>query len=92
MNFQKLMKAFEKRTWTKETCFLFRTLLISLFDAYNIRVDVHIKTNIDGDGKFEIEFLEDEKSRLKEVENPKQSLWERTKSFFKVIRFIRKKL
>lgn len=57
MNFQKLMKAFEKRIWTAETCYLFKVLLEKLFEDYKIPAIVHVKTNIDGDGKFEIEFL-----------------------------------
>ena len=53
MNFEKLLLAFQERTWTREVCALFKALCEDLFKAYNIRVKVHVY-----DGRFEIEFLD----------------------------------
>ena len=58
MNFEKLLSAFEKRLWTKDVCFLFKSLCEDLFNSYKIPVRITIKTNIDGDGRFSIDFLE----------------------------------
>ena len=51
--------AFEKRLWTKDVCFLFKSLCEDLFETYKIPVRVNVTTNIDGDGRFSIDFLEE---------------------------------
>lgn len=65
MNFEKILNAFEKKIWTKQTCFFFKSLLEELFKSYSIPVRVHTQPNAMGDGKFEIEFLDE----LKEIDN-----------------------
>lgn len=57
-NFDKLLKAFEERIWTRDVCALFKALCEDLFKAYNIDVIVNVKPNISGGGKFEIDFLD----------------------------------
>jgi hypothetical protein len=57
INFEKLLKAFEERMWTKETCALFKALCENLFAAYNIRIKVHVNEGMYG-GRFRIEFLD----------------------------------
>jgi hypothetical protein len=58
-NFEKLLLAFERRLWTKDTCFLFKSMCEDLFKSYKIQVSVNVKTNIDGDGRFSIDFLDE---------------------------------
>lgn len=58
MNFEKLLLAFEERTWTKEVCALFKALCEDLFRAYSIDVKVHVNDGISGGGRFYIEFLD----------------------------------
>lgn len=78
-NFEKLMSAFQDRIWTKETCNFFKALCEDLFKAYGIRVNVIIKMNISGDGKFEIDFLD----------KPSQKSVDR--SFWDVVKWILRK-
>lgn len=61
-NFEKLLSAFEKRLWTKEVCFLFKMLCEDLFRAHKIPAVIDVKTNMDGDGRFTIDFLEQDSS------------------------------
>jgi len=58
INFQKLLLAFEERIWTRDVCALFKALCEDLFNAYNIRVKVHVNDGVSGGGKFQIEFLD----------------------------------
>ena len=64
MNFEKLIEAFYNRLPTKDVGFLFKVLCEDLFRAYNIPVEVHVHTSLNGDivgnGKLIIEFLNED--------------------------------
>jgi len=83
--FGKLIQVFEKRIWTPETCFFFKRLCEDLFKDYGLDIEVKIKTNINGDGVFEIIFKpqpEQEKETAMEAYKG-VSFWQKIKNFFK---------
>lgn len=55
--FHDLIDSFSKRIMTPQVCYFFKALCEALFIKHNIPIKVNIITDINGNGRFEIEFL-----------------------------------
>lgn len=80
-DYQKLVRAFERRWWTPETCVFFKRLFESLFEQYSVNAKVHVRRGPDGVGMFEVEFLPATSTELDIYSRP--SVWNKVWTWLK---------
>lgn len=57
--FQDLINRFERRIWTPEVCFFFKTLAEDLFRHYGLHVEFQVNCSSSGTGSFSVRVIND---------------------------------